>query len=375
MAKLYNTNAHLVNFLTKTALRVQFDLLPSTFKALYHKMHPAVLKVVAENNDPVASKLADTVQNRIDNIIVDGRFKIVDFLYLYDIVNATERHLIDVYRYKSANVHYNRKQSLINALKAFHLKAHTLLEALKKDYDSKFYDAVDPILSQISIIKNCYYYNLRRSDKNKLFMDIRYYGVRSKSITKGDSIRTAYPVMQFFQHPPKHLIIEKDRMENAIPLPLYIQSHAVHRLANRIGPEFSKHLYESLVLSCRKQNIIKNTKYSYLMEFYVNSVKLGYFALTVEKNIALIRSFKFITMVGTPEYDMLKQFLPTGSEIWQYLHLDSYETIINSDIRSNQELFQIFQKCNLDYLFEYSKGSNISIADILLPYVVEDQVS
>lgn len=369
----YKVNPYLIRLLTKSSLRVQFDTLPTVFRTIYHRLNPPHLKVTIEDSkDEVARLLSIQIENNLRNVKLSGQYTIDDFYFLYELLYSVSTHIASTIRHQDVNIHYNKKRQAINALKAFHTKLEAIFTSVKAEYDTLFYRAVDPVLSQISLVKNSYYYNLHKDPKDIIYLTIRRNIVKSKQVTKGASIRTAYPVLEFFRNPPKQIIIGKDKMDNAIPLPLYIQNHAIHRLRHRIGPDFINNFYESILVSCRKQNIIQNTKYSYLMEFYANSIKLGYFALTVEKNIALIRSFKFITMVGTPEYDMLKRYMPTGSDIWQYLHLDSYDTIINSDIKNRPELYQIFQKCNLEYLFDHSKDDSIAIADILSSYIVAE---
>lgn len=377
MAKNKNPtiNPALINLLSKLSVRVYFDNLPSAFKALYHSSPKVRIKYVIDPQiaqDSVKLKAADLIKQisqNVEKVVLPYGLNLDDVYYLYQICFLVDEQLQRTAKHRDVNVDYKKKHLVLEQLKLFKSMLDTRKTEIKKHSDIEFYKVIKPIASQVSITKDSYFYSLQKVDPKTVELVIKFNEVKPKSVNKGKLKRSVYPVVELFGKQPKNVIIEKGKMENAIPLPLYIQNHALHRLKSRIGNEFVDHLYESIIVSCTEQEFHKASPHTYLLAFRSNDVKLGYFTVTVETNIALIRSFKFITMVGTPEYDKLKKFIPTGSKIWQYLNLDSFDTIIESDIKNNAELYDIFKKCDLEYLFEYSKGNNISIANILLPYL------
>ena len=89
----------------------------------------------------------------------------------------------------------------------------------------------------------------------------------------------------------------------------------------------------------------------YLMDFYYGSFKLGYLLVSLEEDAALVRTFKFITMFGTPEYFKLKKHLGGVREDFEYLGMDSLD-LLNSDAFSDPRLKLIFKKCGLGHLFD-----------------------
>lgn len=378
MAKNKNPsiNPALISLLSKLSIRVYFDNLPSAFKALYHSAPKVQIKCAIDpeiSQGDIKSKAEGLLKLITDNLKrVDLPYGLTldEIYYLHQICFLAEDQLLRTAKHRDLHVDYKKKHIVLEQLRLFKSKLNERKHEIKDHSDMEFYKVISPIVSQVSFARDSYYYSLQRTDYKTIELTIRYNEVKAKSVNKGKLKRTVYPVVEFFGKKPKNIVIDKGLMENAIPLPLYIQSHALHRLRTRIGSEFSKHLYESTIMSCLEPEFHKASPHTYLLTFKSNDVKLGYFTVTVETNIALIRSFKFVTMVGTPEYDKLKKFIPTGSLIWKYLNLDSFDTIVESDIKNNAELYDIFKKCDLDYLFEYSKGNNISIANILLPYLI-----
>jgi hypothetical protein len=83
---------------------------------------------------------------------------------------------------------------------------------------------------------------------------------------------------------------------------------------------------------------------------------MGYLVVRPVEDILLIRSFKFITMSGTPEFYRLKRELGGDRQDFEYLGLDTVDGLINSDLHKDPKLKRIFKNCGLSHLFEFSKN-------------------
>ena len=84
---------------------------------------------------------------------------------------------------------------------------------------------------------------------------------------------------------------------------------------------------------------------------------LSLFRYVRRESVALIQTFLFITMDGTPE----------GAEFWRrlrlsgadraYLGLDDLRTYAESDLKSDPELVRILSDCGCGHLFDVAKGA------------------
>ena len=162
-----------------------------------------------------------------------------------------------------------------------------------------------------------------------------------------------------------------------IPLKVYIQSHAIDRLLERIDCFVSGvvqfNLYSSLVTpitAYRSHN-------SLLIEFRLFETKAGYFRADMVDGLILIRTFLFITNNGTPEGQLLWKNTGLQKLDKKYLAIDKLSTFMTSDINNNDEVQYIFQtsgcQCLLDLydkmkplVTKQSKGYD---AGLLLKYI------
>lgn len=144
-----------------------------------------------------------------------------------------------------------------------------------------------------------------------------------------------------------------DVIDNKIALKVYIQDHAIKRLIERINIKPYGYIFDCVARSLSKPKVVGKDGESYLLEFNYYSYKLGYLVISIHKNIAVIRTFKFITMAGTPEYYKLSKELKGTKEEFEYWGLHSLD-IVNSDISKDGKLLEIFNKCDLGHLLKFS---------------------
>jgi hypothetical protein len=142
--------------------------------------------------------------------------------------------------------------------------------------------------------------------------------------------------------------------------PLYVQSHAIRQLLERVPIEEEGVVHDLMWRSFMDPNVKRNAKGTYLIEFYYYKYKLGYFFVEVADEAILITTFTFLTMQGTPEADALyKQLRLMGRDIKQ-LGLDTLATYLFTDLQKDEELIRIFEKCGCGHLLRMANPETAS---------------
>jgi len=136
-----------------------------------------------------------------------------------------------------------------------------------------------------------------------------------------------------------------------IPLPVYIQEHAIQRLSERIDSISETVLLLSIFASVNEPLAIEVRPGKLLLEMKLNKIKLGYFVATVEGDALLIRTFLFITSNGTPEGQRLKEL--TGLQMLdkKYLAIDRLSSFVAAEVAENAQIRAIFSHVGCDNLF------------------------
>jgi len=179
-------------------------------------------------------------------------------------------------------------------------------------------------------------------------------------------------------------LIGVTKSENDAPIDVYIQSHALNRLSERIDclnrTSIQGNLYESITIN---PIIVSSEKNKVLVEYRILTQKLGYLACEYIDGALLIRTFLFITNNGTPEGKKLYELTGLGKLDKKYLALDKLSSYINSDINTNETLKTLFTNAgcesllNIDSAIEKaaSKKSNEAFAKHIAQYLDKDRDS
>lgn len=145
----------------------------------------------------------------------------------------------------------------------------------------------------------------------------------------------------FVEYGPKWLSLKPSQLgiKNAfaeIPLDVYIQSHALNRLSERVDCFYDGLTQFNLYNSLKNPAITYDANNKLLIEFSFFDNKAGYFRADIVNGIILIRTFLFITNSGTPEG--LKLEKNTGLKLLdkKYLEIDKLSTFMNSDLGTNE---------------------------------------
>ena len=162
-----------------------------------------------------------------------------------------------------------------------------------------------------------------------------------------------------------------------IPLKVYIQSHAINRLLERIDCFWSGNIQFNMYCSLAAPIITHDTNNNLLIEFRIFDTKAGYFRADIVDGIILIRTFLFITNNGTPEGQLLEKNTGLQKLDKKYLAIDKLSTFMTSDIDKNDEVQRIFKtsgcQCLLD-LYEkmkplVTKHANGFDTELMLKYI------
>lgn len=203
------------------------------------------------------------------------------------------------------------------------------------------------------------YYNFIKS-KNSSYkknhcISIKSFGPQPRVFKVEGKPRESYLCKRVTNEGISESVLPKNAIGNFGPLKVYVQEHAIKRIMERLKLNSYGDIFWSISNSLINPVVSSKDFDCFFIDFYYGKYKLGYLLVSLEEDAALIRTFKFITMFGTPEYFNLKKELGGVREDFEYLGMDSLE-LINSDVFADPKLVKIFKKCGLGHLFELKKN-------------------
>ena len=162
-----------------------------------------------------------------------------------------------------------------------------------------------------------------------------------------------------------------------IPLNVYIQSHALQRIAERIDCFQTGIIHFNLFSSLKEPKVFHTKSNSIFIEYRMFNTKAGYLPVDIIDGMIIIRTFLFVTNNGTPEGELLENNTGLQKFDKKYLAIDKLSTFMTSDIGSNHEVSQIFNNAGCHCLVElYEKMNEIcikrpkhSVSDLMLDYM------
>jgi hypothetical protein len=130
---------------------------------------------------------------------------------------------------------------------------------------------------------------------------------------------------------------------NDVPLPVYIQRHALQRLDERLGLQ-AHNVHSHLFFSLYEQpvNYVLG-KGCTLIEFNMYEYKVGYFVTILHEDKLVILTFLFLTNDGTPEAEKLRALTGLSKIDKKYLDIDRLSTFTSYRIHEDAELSSIFR--------------------------------
>lgn len=139
-------------------------------------------------------------------------------------------------------------------------------------------------------------------------------------------------------------------------LGLYIQSHALNRLRERLDiiDEHSLNYYLMLrtydikAFECYKGYLLLP-----LITFF--EAKVGYLAANVIGDKLVFRTFLFVTHNCTPEGDKLKEVSGLQKSDIKYWQIDRLSTIVSANVETNPSLHNLLKEAGIDNLLDLKK--------------------
>lgn len=185
----------------------------------------------------------------------------------------------------------------------------------------------------------------------------------------------AYKGIEWVDLKPSLLGINSTNTET--PMKVYIQSHALLRLAERLDCFTTGLLHLNLYHSLKDAKVFYDNHGNILIEYRFFDTKAGYLRLDIVNEAIVIRTFLFITNNGTPEGQLLEKNTGLQKLDKKYLAIDKLSTFMSSDIGNNQEVRKIFESASCHCLLELYEKVNVistkhpeqSISKLLLDYL------
>jgi hypothetical protein len=140
-----------------------------------------------------------------------------------------------------------------------------------------------------------------------------------------------------------------------LSVPVYIQQHALLRLAERIGYTTPGMGYVILQIALFQKKIIPLKENRVLIACLINDLKLGYLLAELVEGILVIRTFLLLTNSGTPEGNKLAQLTGLKIEDAKYLAIDNLQGLANSDIEQNEAICKLFREAGCGDILELCK--------------------
>jgi len=138
--------------------------------------------------------------------------------------------------------------------------------------------------------------------------------------------------------------------------PVYIQMHALQRLAERLNCIDKEIAQYFLYRSIRNGRIHTARDNHYLIEYHFMDMKLGYLLVLAHDNMLVVRTFLFLTNNGTPEGKKLHNLTGLQKHDKKYLALDKLSTFMDPELCKNDVIQRLFFDAGCSDLFEVTSN-------------------
>jgi hypothetical protein len=138
-------------------------------------------------------------------------------------------------------------------------------------------------------------------------------------------------------------------------LDVYVQSHALNRLSERMEGLITGLLHFNLFDSFDNLKVCKNKRGDLLFEYRIFGYKAGYFTGEVVNEQLILTTFLFLTNNGTPEAEKLHANTGLMKEDKEYLSIDKLSAFLSSDIPGNDQVREVFAQAGCESIFDIVK--------------------
>jgi hypothetical protein len=139
-------------------------------------------------------------------------------------------------------------------------------------------------------------------------------------------------------------------------MPVYIQSHAIQRLTERLDGVITGLIFMYLHASIIIEPSVYRDKYgNILVAMKLREHKVGYFIADIIDRCVVLRTFLFLTQIGTPEGEKLKAMTGLDKLDENFFDIDKLSTFLESDIPKNEKLKALFIEAGCESLFHLDR--------------------
>jgi hypothetical protein len=352
-------------------IKEKINFLPINFKnKLFNFSYPQPQILINEIKN---LSYAQNLQDQIRDMLADQYVKIYDkklplnnFHYFVALEDLIRNWYLEAQHFIQQDKDIKNKElasKIIDSLNYINSKISPIFKDAYCEYVNKicdvvaktsliFYEFENGIYPQLKIEKN-------EARKPYPVIVLKKLNIKKINLTLENKSRAAYPLMTFSFAGLEPCVFEPNVIDNEQVVPIYVQDHALKRLQERIKIAPLGYIHDCLGKSLSNPVVVGMDGSSYLIEFKLYSYRVGYLLVSKSSNFALVRSFKFLTMTGTPEFNELSKHLRATKYDFSYLGLDDLETFANSDVSKDPQLREIFIKCGLEDLLRISEIKNI----------------
>ena len=138
--------------------------------------------------------------------------------------------------------------------------------------------------------------------------------------------------------------------------PVYVQPHALRRLGERLDTisKMEGLIHDHLWLSLNEPVFAGRQGADLLVEYRLFGRKLGYLPTAITADKAIVRTFLFVTMDGSPEGQRLYERLRLTGRERAHLQWDRLSTLVETDLKEDPELKEILCECGCGEVFDAS---------------------
>lgn len=270
---------------------------------------------------------------------------------------------------KSIDVKYKNADQVIALISNSNLELNNQFDIL---YD-KLVDELFPFLIRTtnSFWDGYYSYQFNVSNSNdsvglQYQIIVTQHQPEKQKFLLSDNVRPAFRIGWTFKDNafewiyllPSELGIKSLPVDQQIPV--YIQSHAIQRVFERLDCIHQYILITSIYVSLRKGVCIKDRD-KFIIEFIILDVKVGYLSAVMIDGKLIIRTFLFLTFNGTPEGKRLEKYIGLKMLDTKYLKMDKLSSFMTGKLKENEKLRSIFESADCLHLVElYDKLDKFS---------------
>jgi hypothetical protein len=349
------------------------DLIKMMPSSEYRKLvmvHGRPIEVIAGENQTIPRNILKAIQGlaiaqlKHEKITIEETQKSIS-IYDYNIAGLT----FISYNFCFKNVDYKGASRVKELIENSHFSTTLNFDTL---YDAIFDQVLPNLIFYVNSFWGRYYtFSITSSlCKNHLGihyqLEVKQHPIEKKKFAIGGHVRPAFRIGWTYKNEDfewTDLSAKQLRLKNLpgdTPIQVYIQTHAISRLFERIDCFYPQLLIFSIYSSIRIFRCIFHHG-DYLIECRILATKVGYFSASMKNGQLVIRTFLFLTFSGTPEGKRLETAMGLEKLDSEYLKMDKISSFMSEKLAKDETLRSIFENANCRCFIElYDKLKDLT---------------